>query len=259
MFRIVKTKTVLKLLSIKNNLKEKERILKQIKQFSAIGNYLDLIFLDDIASGEVKSQSLQDLKALKLLSGKKNGFYVEFGADDGIQNSNTYYLNKKFGWHGILAEPNPNRYLELKKNRSGDFISNALIWNEKDVEFEFTVAGQLSTISKFVESDFMKKDRKLATEVKVKLKTTDLETVLNNANAPKDIDFLSIDTEGSEFEILENFNFNKYIFKVICVEHNNNEEKINKLNNLLLNKGYVTDLTFSQGVDGFYVHLSCRE
>jgi FkbM family methyltransferase len=254
MFRIVKTKTVIKLLKSKNNLKEKDRILNLIREFATFKGNLNPDFLNYILSGDVKSQNLQDLKILQLLSNKKNGYYVEFGADDGVQNSNSYFLNKIFGWSGLLAEPNPQRFKELKRNRQNDYVSNALIWREKDVELEFTIAGQLSTISDFGESDFIKDERKSVSTKKMKFLTTDLESVLNNANAPKHIDFLSIDTEGSEFDILEKFNFDKYIFKVICVEHNNNEENKNKLDSLFIRNGYKQDLNFAGGVDAFYVY-----
>jgi FkbM family methyltransferase len=254
MFRIVKTKTVIKLLKSKNNLKEKDRILNLIREFATFQGNLNPDFLNYILSGDVKSQNLQDLKILQLLSNKKNGYYVEFGADDGVQNSNSYFLNKIFGWSGLLAEPNPERFKELKRNRQNDYVSNALIWREKDVELQFTIAGQLSTISDFGESDFMKDERKSVSTKKMKFLTTDLESVLNNANAPKHIDFLSIDTEGSEFDILEKFNFDKYIFKVICVEHNNNEENKNKLDSLFIRNGYKQDLNFAGGVDAFYVY-----
>jgi FkbM family methyltransferase len=254
MFRIVKTKTVIKLLKSKNNLKEKDRILNLISQFATFKDNLNRDFLNYIVSGDVKSQNLQDLKILQLLSNKKNGYYVEFGADDGIQNSNSYFLHKRFGWSGLLAEPNPERFKELKRNRQNDFVSNELIWREKDVELEFTIAGQLSTISDFEESDFMKNERKRVSTKKIKFLTTDLESVLKNANAPKYIDFLSIDTEGSEFDILEKFNFDQYIFKVICVEHNNDQEKKNKLDGLLISNGYKQYLNFAGGADAFYVY-----
>jgi FkbM family methyltransferase len=224
-----------------------------VSEFISLGGVIDLELLSDIVSGNVKSQNLQDLKALKLLHWKKNGYYVEFGADDGLQNSNTYFLKEKFGYQGILAEPNPERYELLKLNRPKDFLSNALIWCEKNIEFEFTIAGQLSTISKFVDSDVMVNERKSNTEKKVKLITTDLASVLRSANAPKYIDFLSMDTEGSEFEILEKFKFDDYVFKVICIEHNN-LEKILKLDNLLISNGYKKDLTFVEGIDSFYIH-----
>ena len=229
-------------------------LLLIITFFFLIPSNLNPDFLNYILSGDVKSQNLQDLKILQLLSNKKNGYYVEFGADDGVQNSNSYFLNKIFGWSGLLVEPNPERFKELKRNRQNDFVSNQLIWREKDVELEFTIAGQLSTISDFEESDFMKNERKRVSTKKMKFLTTDLESVLKNANAPKCIDLLSIDTEGSEFDILEKFNFDQYIFKVICVEHNNDKEKKNKLDSLLISNGYKQDLNFAGGVDAFYVY-----
>ena len=157
------------------------------------------------------SQFGQDLFVLNELNFKKNGFFVEFGATNGINGSNTYLLENKFNWRGILAEPAKIFYDELNKNRKC-FIETNLVWkNSKSrLLFHEDFAGGLSTIKKFIDHDtqIRKKNKEYI------LETISLNDLLVKYNAPKIIDYLSIDTEGSEFNILNNFDFNKYKFRI---------------------------------------------
>jgi FkbM family methyltransferase len=172
-----------------------------------------------------KSQIGQDLFVVALLSGKKNGYFVEFGATDGIGLSNTYMLEKEFSWSGILAEPGKNWHKNLIANRSCkiDFrcISDT---SGKQIVFYESDSPELSTISGLEKSD--SNIRKLKDSYSVE--TVSLNELLLHHKAPKIIDLLSIDTEGSELSILESFNFNNYKFAIIVCEHNftQNREKI---------------------------------
>jgi hypothetical protein len=79
--------------------------------------------------------------------------------------------------------------------------------------------------------------------------------LLNEYNAPKFVDFLSIDTEGSEFEILRNFDFQSYRFGAICVEHNFADTR-GKINKLLLANGYVQVHPELSDFDDWYVQAT---
>ena len=168
---------------------------------------------------ESQSQLGQDLLVLSQLDFKKNGYFVEFGATDGITLSNSYLLEKKFGWKGILSEPAKKWHGNLIENRSAH-ISFDCVWreSEKEISFNETLTGEFSTIYEFSASDIHASSRKQGKIYNVK--TISLNDLLNQYNAPKTIDYLSIDTEGSEFEILNSFNFNQYKFRVITCEHN---------------------------------------
>jgi hypothetical protein len=76
---------------------------------------------------------------------------------------------------------------------------------------------------------------------------------LDKYDSPREIDYLSIDTEGSEYEILKEFNFNKYIFRVITVEHNYMPVR-QRLNDLLIGAGYIRKFEAISGVDDWYVY-----
>ena len=196
-----------------------------------------------------KSQNAQDLFVLSELNFKKKGFFVEFGATDGIDLSNTYLLEKKFSWKGILAEPARQFHKHLEENRNV-FIEKNCVWHSSNKNLIFNEIGGLSTIDSFSDFDINSKGR--SGGKKYKVQTISLEDLLDKYNAPSKIDYLSIDTEGSELEILSSFNFEKYKFQIITVEHNynSNREQIYKL---LLQKGYIRKYTDISKVDDWYV------
>ena len=166
-----------------------------------------------------KSQLRQDLFVLSELNFKFGGYFVEFGATNGKDLSNTYLLEKEFLWTGILAEPAKIWHREIKKNRSANINFNC-VYSKSNIQISFveTKISELSTIAKFSETDFNMLHRKNGKIYNVK--SISLEDLLKKYNAPINIDYLSIDTEGSEYEILKNFDFQKYRFNIITCEHN---------------------------------------
>jgi FkbM family methyltransferase len=198
-----------------------------------------------------KAQLGQDLFILLENDFKKNGFFVEFGATDGISLSNSYLLEKNFGWKGILAEPSRFWHEKLKANRSA-FIEEKCVWiaSGKELLFNEASMGSLSTIASFSKNDLHKNNRKEGKKYNVK--TISLLDLLDTYNAPKHIDFLSVDTEGSEYEILNNFDFTKYTFGVITVEHNYTDLREN-IYTLLSTKGYVRKYENYSKFDDWYV------
>ena len=198
-----------------------------------------------------KSQLKQDLFVLSELKLKKEGFFVEFGATNGIDLNNTYLLESDFHWSGILVEPAIVWQESLKKNRSS-IIEHKCIWETSNIEMEFNETSDpvFSTISNFNFTDNHASHRKKGNKYIVK--TITLLDLLNKYNAPKIIDYLSIDTEGSEYKILKAFDFSKYQFKVITCEHNyhKNREKIYKL---LKSNGYSLKYRGLSRWDDWYV------
>jgi FkbM family methyltransferase len=202
------------------------------------------------------SELHQDLFVLSTLKFKEHGFFVEFGATNGIDGSNTYMLEKFFHWRGILAEPAKSWHIQLQKNRPLAMLEYNCVWrdsNSKILFSEIPDAPGLSTISEFKNSDLHNNSRKHGYTYKVK--TISLNDMLEKYNAPKVIDYISIDTEGSEYEILMNFNFNKYKSRIITVEHNYNGNR-NSINSLLQNQGYRRVFTDISLYDDWYVNVS---
>ena len=198
-----------------------------------------------------RSQLRQDLFVLVQLGFKRNGFFVEFGATNGVSLSNTYLLEKDYGWHGILVEPVRSWYSELKKNRAAR-IDNRCVWRLSDKELEFTEATtpELSTLTKFVTADLHSNAR--IPRVIYSVKTVTLGDLLIDHNAPRNIDYLSIDTEGSEYEILSSFDFKNTSFNVITVEHNYTPAR-QKLYKLLTENGYRRVMQEISQFDDWYV------
>ncbi|CAL7960983.1 Methyltransf_21 domain-containing protein [Gammaproteobacteria bacterium] len=200
-----------------------------------------------------KSQFRQDLFVLLELDFKKNGFFVELGATNGFDLSNTHLLENQFGWTGILAEPAKCWHDNLRKNRNC-YIETRCVWVNSGSILTFNEVdnADFSTISNYSLIDLHK-------EARIKGKYYEVETIslldlLNLYEAPKNIDYLSIDTEGCEFEILANFDFDKYQFGVITCEHNftSMREKIYKL---LTSHGYVRKFTDISRFDDWYVRI----
>lgn len=197
-----------------------------------------------------RAQLKQDLFVLSELDFKQNGFFVEFGASNGFDLSNSYLLEKDFGWNGILAEPAKRFHDELKRNRSCH-IETDCVWRDSNSVLNFNEVDNavLSTISAFNDSDYHRSSRKEGTTYDVH--TISLIDLLIKYNAPRTIDYLSIDTEGSEYEILRDFDFDRYQFNVITCEHNftSNREKILKL---LTDRGYLRKFAGLSDFDDWY-------
>ncbi|HTE24093.1 FkbM family methyltransferase [Flavitalea sp.] len=197
------------------------------------------------------AQLFQDLFVLYTLNEKQNGFFVEFGATNGISLSNTYLLEQKYQWTGIVAEPGKGWHHELRQNRKC-IIDDRCVWTSTGQELVFfeTEIAELSTIKDYAETDYFSKERSERTEYRVK--TISLNDLLETNNAPRVIDYLSIDTEGSEFEILNAFDFSKYKFAVITVEHNFSSMRSN-IFDLLTANGYKRTLEKISAFDDWYI------
>lgn len=198
-----------------------------------------------------KSQIQQEILVLLLCDFKRSGYFVEFGATDGISLSNTFILESHFGWTGILAEPGRNWHEQLFQNRQCH-VDTSCIWQETGEHLEFLEAskGEYSTIEKFTMSDHH--SRKRISNQTYRVKTLSLEDLLDRYQAPTTIDYLSIDTEGSEYEILSHFNFKKYQIKVITVEHNYSAKR-DEIKDLLTMNGYERINTSLSLWDDWYV------
>ena len=185
-----------------------------------------------------RSQLGQDLWVLKKLDWMCNGFFVEFGATDGVLLNNTWLLEKYFGWKGICAEPNPKFLNSLKNNRSCT-ISDKCVFSISNQRVEFVLADVYGGIKNFGNDDSHKdkRDAYANNGQTIEVETISLVDLLKEHNAPFEIDYLSIDTEGSEFEILNAFDWEVYSIKCITVEHNYTPMR-QKIRNLLTSKGY---------------------
>lgn len=228
------------------NLKTTEEFRKVIKELVIKGENLP-----QETYQKIKSQNLQDLIALDLFGFKRKGVFIEAGACDGILNSNTFLLEKNYDWTGLLVEPVSEYYLQLEQNR--DVItSNVAISkvNNKQLDFLITANKDLSTIKGYEGNDYHSENRMNYNIEKVTTKTLDQLIIENFQNF--EMDFLSLDTEGSEFEIIKSLDFSKHKINVICVEHNFNTNRDLIRKYLLKNNYKLLNFPFLQ-IDDFYI------
>jgi FkbM family methyltransferase len=164
-----------------------------------------------------------DKKLLQYIN-YNNGFYIECGANDGVDQSNTWYFEKFKNWHGILIEAHPEIFRELKKNRNkrNILVNKFLVSNN--------YKSQIVNISN---NDLMSKFSTTNEESSFSTSIT-LTEVLKKNNSPKLIDLFSLDVEGYEFEVLKGIDFKNYKFKYFLIETNN----FDNLNNYLISKKY---------------------
>jgi len=201
-----------------------------------------------------KSGFGQDFFVLSQLDFMEQGYFVEFGACAGVLGSNTYLLEKQFGWNGILAEPAKCWHKSLLRSGRAAHIEKSCVWSKSGAMLEFREAklGAISTIAEFINSDMHGLKRLNGSVYKVP--SISLCDLLLKYNAPKVIDYLSIDTEGSEYEILSNFDFDRYKFNVITCEHNYSPAR-EKIYDLLISKGYKRVWPELSKFDDWYVSV----
>jgi len=217
---------------------ENQMVYDQLFLSTLSKNDTELDTLKALISKSKSSELHQDVLVSFLSDFRKDLYFVEFGAADGVKGSNTFLLEERFGWKGILAEPAKIWSEDLKLNRPNSNIELDCVWSDSNSELMFNEtpdAPGLSTVYEYRNSDLHHNSRKQSKRYKVK--TISLNDLLNKYNAPSHINYLSIDTEGSEFKILNSLDWNKYSFDVITCEHNYTSQR-EEIFKLLSTKGY---------------------
>jgi hypothetical protein len=186
---------------------------------------------------ESQSQYQQDLWVLNRLG--SNGFYVEIGCGDGFIMSNTYLLEKA-GWRGISVDPFPLDW-SGRRNR----LVVGAIW-DKEVSTRFVCGAYLGGI----EECLGKWKEGLRDTPVVELETIHIRRFLEKYDVPRVIDYLSLDTEGSEYDILAAFPWDTHSVRMISVEHNHEEPKRTQIRELLEGRGMKLEKSID--VEDFY-------
>ena len=206
----------------------------------------------------IKSQLYQDVFASFVIGNQFDKTFLEFGATDGLELSNSFMLENTLNWSGVLSEPSPQWHEVLKENRKYTKIIKKCIWSEsgKILDFFMSDRGNFSTLNEFIDSD--KYSMPLNTESRKKagklitVETISLNDVIKEYFNNISPSYISIDTEGSEFKILESFNFENYRPKVFTVEHNFTELQ-SKIDELMVSKNYERIFRKLTSFDAWYV------
>lgn len=157
----------------------------------------------------MKSQLGQDLFVLERLRGKQDGFFVDIGAYDGEFFSNTYSL-ERLGWQGICVEPSA-KFEQLQNCRSC-ICENALVGGTTGEMLPFYSGGDPLNYRVDLAADPESENIDF-------LPAISINDLLEKFSAPEEIDYISIDTEGTEWDILEPFDFDRWRVKCWTIEH----------------------------------------
>lgn len=207
--------------------KEKAKILDELAFFPTLDRIIQ-------SNGTFYSQDSQDMYLEKtIFRGYKNGFFVDVGAHDGVSINNTLHFEKYNNWKGINIEPIKKVYDKLVNNRPNNINLNLAVCNN-DGETDFLCnTGYTEMISGIKDNFDSRHWQRLQNENKImgstteiiKVNTKKLETICDEYNISH-INYLSIDVEGAEFEVIKSINFDKVFIDVIGFENNYDDNSI---------------------------------
>lgn len=199
------------------------------------------------------SQFGEDKILFEIFQGKTSGICVEVGANNGVDDSTSLFF-EKIGWKCILVEPNPSLCQEIRASR------NALIYecaasNQNGIKTLYVAEGAvrsdgLSTISTNKEDHERIKSLGFRSRP-VQVHTMTIDEILADAQIDDNIDFISIDVEGHEYEAIEGLSLERWKPMIILVEDNSNFEN-NIISKYLKKIGYFKFMR--TGVNDWYAH-----
>jgi FkbM family methyltransferase len=209
-----------------------------------------------------QSRVYQDLKgvikkgALHFLSSiPANGRLQGWAWRDAIRRQRTWRLEKEFGWKGILAEPFPHWHSQLAANRSA-IIDHRCVWKVSNQHLSFLALDEDPEVAALEVAAFddFQRQRREKSATKIEVDTVSLIDLLHQHRAPPRIDYLSIDTEGTELEILDGFDFSTYLIGLVSVEHNYEIRKRERIRKLLEKNGFRRTFEELSLWDDWYVN-----
>lgn len=184
---------------------------------------------------------------------KSTGFFIDIGAYDGVDCSNTLFF-EEIGWDGVCLEPNPKLYTQLKTNRKCITLDKAISTDSTPKSF-FQIEGYSEMLSGLADNYSQNHIARINRELEEHNQNYDYLEVecitFDQLTKKSNIDYLSLDIEGGELEILKSINFTQKNISVISVEANTNQEA-NMLNDFLSSKDFT--LNKVMGVDLIFVN-----
>lgn len=213
------------------------------------------LFLKRDRSVPFRAQHGEDIILWNFFKRKESGFFIEVGAFDGDQDSNTYAF-EKLGWKGILIEAGQEQYKECLANRPGSKVIHAAVGGadaKGTITFhQVTSSEKWGGMLSYLQTDERQSWRvnRIGTAInKVEVPYRSLNDILETCDL-EPIDFITIDVEGGELDVLKGFDINKYGPRVIVVE-NNNRHELNRIDVYL--KSFDFKLQLSAGCNDYYL------
>lgn len=191
----------------------------------------------------------------------ENGFFVDVGAHDGIMFNNTLFFEKNRNWIGINIEPIEDVYKKLTLNRPKCINFQCAVTNQNGKANFIKNEGYTEMLSGLEETYDKRHIQRLNRELQtysgtsevIKVDTMKLSTIFDICGITK-IDYLSIDTEGAEFEVIKSIDFDKVYIDVIGFE-NNYQDSSQKIVQYLENKNYKI---IKSTIDIFMINKSSK-
>ena len=211
---------------------------------------------DDVAN--YYSQFGEDRLLDKLFRGKRQGFCVEVGANNGVDGSTTLHF-EQLGWDCILVEPNPTLCREIRGTRKARLFECAASSESGTATLHVAVGAEqshaVSALGDERKSAQILKEHGFRTEP-VEVPIRRLDEILDEAQPTDGIDFISIDVEGHELELLKGFSLDRWRPVVLIIEDNSPVWE-SAVSDYLKTHGYVR---FRRtGVNDWYAHVSRPE
>lgn len=199
------------------------------------------------------SQFNEDLLLDLLLSQKQNGFYLDVGANDPNINNNTQRFYDR-GWSGINIEPGIKPYQDLCAARPRDLNLNMGVGSEKGTLTFYDIIGDTS-ISSFDRETAQKMATAFGRKiVPTPITVNPLRDIIAQHAPETAIDFLSVDAEGVDLDVLKSNDWEKYRPSIVMVEMNN---EVVGITNFLNSKNYI--LVFNNQYNGIFVDLKTSD
>ena len=198
------------------------------------------------------SQCLQDLFAL-YCQGSKPGYFLEFGIANGTRLSNTLLL-ELLGWKGLGGEPNPMLREKASRRRSAKIVGEALYHRSGDT-LSFECNGLYGGLAET--SDLRQTEARCSYTQTIEVETITLKDLLCREQAPKDINYFSLDIEGAEEMILKELPVDEYNFHCITVEHNKGPRRGSILK-LMTGHGFQRVFKNLSGHDDWYINKQIK-
>jgi FkbM family methyltransferase len=225
---------------------------KEQKDLSKLLNTASYFLQKGIAP---ESQLLQDLWVISQ-HGDNPGFFLDIGAGHPIHISNSWTLQSQFDWEGIIFEPNPEFSLLQKQIRSApgvEILKLAVTPTKQDFmnyKSDGEYSGDPDNFPGELHSERNKSRKKILTE---RVPATTLREVLETRGITK-VDYISLDIEGGELDILKSFPFDVCSVHLITVEHNFRRDDMLKIDKFLEEKNFRRSLNSETEWDSFYVN-----
>jgi FkbM family methyltransferase len=184
-----------------------------------------------------ESQIGQDKWVCEFFKYKREGFFIDIGANDGKWLSNTYYLERVLDWTGICVEPGITPFNRLKVNRTCVCIQK--------------LVADMNCSTEFYELDYKNsepiKDGYMVEMIR-------LDKLMSGYDIPKVIDYVSIDTDGYDFRVLSSFPFHRHEVILWTLEHNGNRELKQSMQDVMNMHGYVIAVDNVENQEDWYIN-----